>query len=109
MRSEKLNKHVNFLYAKGHIYKKFNSNLLFHGCIPMKENGEFDTVELLGKSLKGKELLDFIETIAHRAYFGEPSEETENAKDLMWYFWGGPKSPLFGKEKTATFERYFLE
>ena len=109
MRSEKLNKHVNFLYAKGHIYKKFNSNLLFHGCIPMKENGDFDTVELLGKSLKGKELLDFIETIAHRAYFGEPSEETENAKDLMWYFWGGPKSPLFGKEKTATFERYFLE
>lgn len=109
MRSEKLNKHVNFLYAKGHIYKKFNSNLLFHGCIPMKENGDFDTVELLGKSLKGKELLDFIETIAHRAYFGEPSEETENAKDLMWYFWGGPKSPLFGKDKTATFERYFLE
>lgn len=109
MRSEKLNKHVNFLYAKGHIYKKFNSNLLFHGCIPMKENGEFDTVELLGKSLKGKDLLDYIETIAHRAYFGEPSEETENAKDLMWYFWGGPKSPLFGKDKTATFERYFLE
>lgn len=109
MRSEKLNKHINFLYAKGHIYKKFNSNLLFHGCIPMKENGEFDTVELLGKPLKGKELLDYIETIAHRAYFGEPSEETENAKDLMWYFWGGPKSPLFGKDKTATFERYFLE
>ena len=109
MRSEKLNKHINFLYAKGHIYKKFNSNLLFHGCIPMKENGDFDTVELLGKSLKGKDLLDYIETIAHRAYFGEPSEETENAKDLMWYFWGGPKSPLFGKDKTATFERYFLE
>ena len=109
MRSEKLNKHINFLYAKGHIYKKFNSNLLFHGCIPMKENGEFDTVELLGKTLKGKDLLDYIETIAHRAYFGEPSEETENAKDLMWYFWGGPKSPLFGKDKTATFERYFLE
>lgn len=109
MRSEKLNKHINFLYAKGHIYKKFNSNLLFHGCIPMKENGDFDTVEILGKSLKGKELLDYIETIAHRAYFGEDSEETENAKDLMWYFWGGPKSPLFGKDKTATFERYFLE
>ena len=109
MHSEKLNKHINFLYAKGHIYKKFNSNLLFHGCIPMKENGDFDTVEILGKSLKGKDLLDFIETIAHRAYFGEPSDETEAAVDLMWYFWGGPKSPLFGKDKTATFERYFLE
>ena len=27
----------------------------------------------------------------------------------MWYFWCGPKSPLFGKDKAATFERYFLE
>ena len=50
---------------------------------------------------------DFLKTVAHRAYFGEYSEETENAKDLMWYFWCGPKSPLFGKNKAATFERYF--
>ena len=109
MSSEKLNRHINFLYSKGHIYKNFNSNLLFHGCIPMKENGDFDTVELLGKKVKGKELLELIETIAHRAYFGENSEETQEAIDLMWYFWSGPKSPLFGKDKTATFERYFLE
>lgn len=109
MRSEKLNKHVNFLYAKGHIYQNFNSNLLFHGCIPMKATGEFDSVEILGKSLKGKELLEFIETVAHRAYFGMPSDETQDAIDLMWYFWCGPKSPLFGKDKAATFERYFLE
>ena len=109
MRSEKLHKHINFLYAKGHIYKKFNSNLLFHGCIPMKENGDFDTVEIAGRALKGKDLLDYIENIAHRAYFGEPSDETQEAIDLMWYFWGGPKSPLFGKDKTATFERYFVE
>ena len=109
MHSEKLNKHVNFLYAKGHVYKVFNSNILFHGCIPMKENGEFDKVELLGKSLKGKELLDNIENIAHKAYFGEKDESNQEAIDLMWYFWCGPKSPLFGKDKAATFERYFLE
>ena len=29
--------------------------------------------------------------------------------DFMWYLWCGPKSPLFGKEKAATFERYFVE
>lgn len=109
MHSEKLNKHINFLYAKGHIYQNFNSNILFHGCIPMKENGEFDSVEIMGKSLKGKELLDHIENIAHKAYFGEDGKEKQDAIDLMWYFWGGPKSPLFGKDKTATFERYFLE
>lgn len=109
MHSEKLKQHVNFLYARGHMYQNFNSNLLFHGCIPMKENGDFDSVDVLGKSLKGKELLDTIENIAHRAYFGGNNEENQDAVDFMWYLWCGPKSPLFGKEKAATFERYFVE
>ena len=108
MRSEKLNRHVNFLYAKGSMYVNFNSNVLFHGCIPMNENGEFEKVEIMGKTYKGKELLDHIENIAHKAYFGENGIEKEEAVDLMWYFWCGPKSPLFGKDKAATFERYFL-
>lgn len=109
MHSEKLNRHVNFLYAKGHMYKNFNSNLLFHGCIPMKENGEFDKIEVMGKSLKGKELLDHLENVAHKAYFGDKTEENQEAVDFMWYLWCGPKSPLFGKEKAATFERYFID
>ena len=108
MHSEKLNRHINFLYAKGHMYQRFNLNLLFHGCIPMKENGEFDEVEVMGKKLKGKDLMDYIENVAHKAYFGEESDDKQDAIDWMWYFWGGPKSPLFGKAKTATFERYFL-
>lgn len=109
MHSEKLNRHVNFLYAKGHMYQNFNSNVLFHGCIPMKENGDFDKVEILGKALKGKELLDNIENVAHKAFFGEKNEINQEAVDLMWYFWCGPKSPLFGKDKAATFERYFID
>ena len=109
MHSEKLNRHINFLYAKGHMYKNFNSNVLFHGCIPMKENGEFDKLEVMGKSLKGKELLDHLENIAHKAYFGDKSVENQEAIDFMWYLWCGPKSPLFGKEKAATFERYFID
>lgn len=109
MHSEKLNRHINFLYAKGHMYKNFNSNVLFHGCIPMKENGEFDKLDVMGKSLKGKELLDHLENIAHKAYFGDKSVENQEAIDFMWYLWCGPKSPLFGKEKAATFERYFID
>lgn len=109
MHSEKLNKHINFLYAKGHMYKNFNHNILFHGCIPMTETGEFERVEILGKALKGKELMEHIENVAHKAYFGENSEEKQEAIDLMWYFWCGPKSPLFGKDKAATFERYFFD
>lgn len=109
MHSEKLNRHVNFLYAKGHMYKKFNSNILFHGCIPMKENGEFEKLEVIGKALKGRELLEHLENVAHKAYFGEKTEENREAVDFMWYLWCGPKSPLFGKEKAATFERYFID
>ena len=106
--SEKLNRHVNFLYATGHMYQNFNSNILFHGCVPMYENGEFDEVEIMGKKLKARELFNHIEKVAHKAYFCEESEEKEEAVDLMWYFWCGPKSPLFGKDKAATFERYFF-
>ena len=106
--SEKLLKHVNFLYAQGGMYENFNNNVLFHGCIPMDEKGEFEFVELMGKKFKGKELLDNIENIAHKAFFGK-KEENKEAVDLMWYFWCGAKSPLFGKDKAATFERYFLE
>ena len=106
--SEKLNTHINFLYSKGHIYQNFNQNVLFHGCVPMLENGEFEEVEILGKKCKGKELMEHIENVAHKAYFGDSNGKNQEAIDYMWYFWCGPKSPLFGKDKAATFERYFL-
>lgn len=108
LHSEKLNAHINFLYSKGHMYQNFNQNVLFHGCIPMLENGEFEQVEILGKKFKGKELMDHIENVAHKAFFGDSKGINQEAIDYMWYFWCGPKSPLFGKDKAATFERYFL-
>lgn len=107
--SETLNKHMSFLYSKSSIYKCFNSNLLFHGCIPMEENGEFTKIDVLGRTLSGKEYLDFIDKTIRRAYFEKDlTDKNEDVNDLMWYLWCGPKSPLFGKEKAATFERYFV-
>ena len=107
--SETLNKHIAFLYSKSSIYKCFNSNLLFHGCVPMEENGEFSKVDILGKELKGKEYFDYLEKIVRKAYSErEQIEKSKDAIDLMWYLWCGPKSPLFGKNKAATFERYFV-
>ena len=108
--SETLNKHISFLYSKASIYKCFNSNLLFHGCIPMEENGEFAKVNILGRTLSGKEYLDFIDKNIRIAYIEKDNEDKNvDINDLMWYLWCGPKSPLFGKEKAATFERYFVE
>lgn len=107
--SETLNKHIAFLYSKSSIYKCFNSNLLFHGCVPMEENGEFAKVDILGRTLSGKEYLDFIDKTIRKAYFEKDQiDKNIDINDLMWYLWCGPKSPLFGKEKAATFERYFV-
>lgn len=108
--SETLNKHIAFLYSKSSIYKCFNSNLLFHGCIPMEENGEFSKVDILGRTLSGKEYLNFIDKAIRKAYMEKNQLDKEkDINDLMWYLWCGPKSPLFGKGKAATFERYFVE
>lgn len=106
LHSEKLQKHTQFLYAKGNLYKKFNNNILFHGCIPIDENGKLEEVEVFDQSLKGKDLMEKIEEIMHIAYFGKNNQKEI---DYMWYLWCGPKSPLFGRSKMATFERYFID
>lgn len=109
LNSEKLQAHIRFLYSHGALYQKINGNLLYHGCIPMTEDGEFEEVELNGVRLKGKALMDYLDDQVRKAYF-EPkeSDETGRSGDLMWYLWLGGNSPLFGKEKMTTFERLFI-
>ncbi len=107
---ELLHKHVRFLYSHGAIYKCYNSNLLYHGCIPMKKDGSFDTITMNGVSYGGKALMDFFNQQVQNAYFmpeGTPGKE--QAMDMMWYLWCGAKSPVFGKDKMTTFEHYFVE
>ena len=102
--SEKLQRHIRFIYAKGAMYKTCNNNLLFHGCIPMDENGELQSVNIRGQKYSGKALLDKLGELVNQAYFSS-GEEKEYANDFMWYLWCGPKSPLYGKDKMAFFER----
>ena len=108
--SERLNKHIRFLYSHGSMYLRSNSCLLYHGCIPLKENGEFDIIEIGGRSLSGKKYLEYLDNVVRSAYFApKGSPEQTDASDMMWYLWCGKKSPLFGKSKLAVFERYFIE
>lgn len=107
--SEKLQQHTSFLFSKGNLYKKYNENILFHGCIPIDDNGELEEIEVFGEKLKGKKLMDRIEKIMNVAYFGRESSKNQNEIDYMWYLWCGEKSPLFGRKKMATFERYFID
>ncbi|SFW45947.1 fructose-1,6-bisphosphatase [Ruminococcus flavefaciens] len=105
--SEKLQRHIRFIYAKGAMYKTCNNNLLFHGCIPMDENGELQSVNIRGQKYSGKALLDKLGELVNQAYFSS-GEEKEYANDFMWYLWCGPKSPLYGKDKMAFYERGLL-
>lgn len=108
LRSTELQKHIDFLYANGSMYKIFNSNLLFHGCIPMNEKGEFLKVKLQNKEYSGKDFLDYLEKLARKAYSIRKVDK-DSFNDIMWYLWCSYDSPLFGKDKAATFERYFID
>lgn len=109
MKCEKLQRHVRFLYAKGGMYKIYNGNLLYHGCMPMNPDGSFAGVEIYGKKYSGKALYDILEYYARRGYYAKDAAERAAGQDMMWYIWTGKGSPVFGKEKMATFEGYFVE
>jgi len=105
---EKMQLHMKFLLSKGSLYKIYNSNLLYHGCVPLCKDGTLRKVNIYGKEYKGKALYDVLDSYVRKGFFSLDKEEKERGKNLMWYIWLGVDSPLFGKDKMATFERYFL-
>ena len=108
-RSEKLQAHVRFLYSKGSLYTIYNGNLLFHGCIPMTEEGEFLSFPLGGKERSGKAFLDWADTAARQAYYyRRGSAERKLAMDFLWFLWAGRNSPIFGRDRMTTFERRLI-
>lgn len=108
--SDLLHQHVKFLYSHGSLYKSYNKNLLYHGCIPMRQDGSFDSMVFDGKVYAGKELMDYVDQKIQNAYFlKEESKEKKDARDFMWYLWCGAKSPVYGKDKMTTFEHYFVK
>lgn len=106
---EKLQRHVRLMLKRGSMYKIYNGNLLYHGCVPMNEDGSFAKVNVFGKEYSGKALYDVLESYVRKAFFSLDKEEREKGQDMMWYIWTAPNSPLYGRSKMATFERYFLD
>ena len=102
--STRLQRHIGFLYEKGSMYRIYNENLLFHGCVPMDDSGNFQGMNVEGIIYQGKAYLDYAEKIARRAYFGK---KDKGDLDFMWYLWCGRKSPLSGRQ-VKTFERTYL-
>ena len=109
MRSERLQAHVNCLLMRGGLYVIYNSNLMFHAAVPINEDGSMREVEFDGVKVKGKELMKKVERMARAAFDNDlDAASRARAADFFWYLWCGPESPLFGKAKMATFERYLL-
>ena len=92
----------------GNLYKVYNGNLLFHGCMPLAPDGSFACANIYGKKYKGKALYEVLESYIRKGFVSLDVKEREKGRDLMWWVWLHKDSPLFGKDKMATFERYFL-
>lgn len=105
----RLQKHVQFLYSKGSMFLTYNGNLLYHGCIPLQEDGTFMEMKLRGEKYAGRALLEQFEILTREAYVRPPgTKEKKYACDIVWYLWTGAISSLFGKSEMTTFERYFV-
>ncbi len=105
LQSQKLKDHIKYLFAKGGMYRIMNGNLMYHGCIPLDESGEF--ASFLGCS--GKKLLDVCEKKVRDGFFlPQNHPDKQDNLDFFWYLWSGKYSPLFGKSQMKTFERYYL-
>ena len=109
LNNEKLQRHIDFMYKKGSMYRYYNRTLMFHGCIPMQPDGSCTVLDVYGHRCQGKSLFDRCEELVRQARFSKNPAHRSRGSDFMWYLWCGSKSPLFGKDKMATFERYFVE
>ena len=106
---DKLQEHVKFLFNNGSLYLRHNNYLLYHGCVPLEEDGRFREVSIADRLYSGKDLYDILEYYARKGYYAQDDKEIhEFGKDMMWYTWSNENSPVYGKEKMATFERYFI-
>lgn len=107
--SERLQRHVRFLYDNGSVYKCVNGNLLFHGAVPMTEDGQFAQERFEGQAYGGRALFDYCEQRARHGFFApQGSPERQRGQDFLWYLWCGPLSPIFGRSAMTTFERQYI-
>jgi len=106
---ERLRRHIEFLLSDGSLYLVRNGNLMFHASMPLNADGSFKSVKIDGVAYAGKALMDKVDSLIRKAYFGEQgTPEHSFAVDYMWYIWCGPDSVAFDKGKMTTFERCFI-
>ncbi|MFO0832252.1 MAG: fructose-bisphosphatase class III [Phycisphaerales bacterium] len=109
-RSMKLREHMEWMVNCGSMWTRRDDVLFFHACVPVDRAGEPLSLVVDGESRSGRALFDTLASVVRRCMrnrFDAAAAGNFDA-DWLWYLWGGPVSPLFGKDKLATFETSFL-
>lgn len=99
---------MQLLLNRGSLYKICNGNLMYHGCVPVEQDGSFREVDIFGTKYSGRALYDVLESYVRKAFFALEKEEKEKGKDILWFLWSANNSPLYGKDKMTTLERYLI-
>lgn len=105
MNSIRLKKHLDFLCNKGAVYRTYNNNLIYHGCMPLTQDGNFQAVKVLGKVVQGKAYFDFVDEVVRKVINDQVNYQYI---DLMYFLWCNLLSPFSGRV-CKTFERLFIE
>lgn len=98
-------RHMQLIRQRGALLQRRDTALIFHGCVPVDDNGDYLEVVIDGEAVAGAPLLSAFERVVHRAFREKRSKDL----DWLWYLWTGPRSPLFGKDKMATIESHLVE
>jgi fructose-1,6-bisphosphatase III len=98
--SQKLWRQMRWMISRGNMYLRREAHLIFHGCVPVDEHGDFLAMTIDGKPHTGRDLFKAINSVIYRVIDTRRREDL----DLLWYLWSGPESPLFGKDRIATLE-----
>ncbi|MDO3385914.1 fructose-bisphosphatase class III [Gilvimarinus sp. SDUM040013] len=106
--STRLQRHVHFLFSNGSLIETDENYVMFHGCVPVDEEGNFMSLSMAGRELSGSALFDALELQLRKAHSRRNASSCKYLSDVAWYLWCGPRSPLFGKQQMTTFERYFI-
>ncbi|HEY0083323.1 MAG TPA: fructose-bisphosphatase class III [Pyrinomonadaceae bacterium] len=106
--SSRLWQQMSYLTRRGATWLRRDQALIFHGCVPVDERGEFLSLTVDGRECAGRELFDALDAVVRRA-MNAGAETVGDESDWLWYLWTGARSPLFGKDRMSTFENYFVE
>lgn len=95
---------MTWVERRGQMVIRRDRAVIFHGCVPVDEAGALQSFPVDGVPVAGKALFEALTRKVRSAF----RDRSQTDLDLLWYLWSGPRSPLFGKDRMATFETYFV-